>query len=130
MSKLLNKQPPRRSSRPTQNQVIDSIAILPLANVGADPNVEYLSDGITEGIIRSLSQLSALRIMAWSTVSRYKRKEIDPQEVGRALGVRSVLTGRSLPLSDRLVVKTELVDARDGAHLWGAQYDLNLSDTS
>ncbi|HYX41139.1 MAG TPA: BTAD domain-containing putative transcriptional regulator, partial [Pyrinomonadaceae bacterium] len=114
----------------TQHQVIDSIAILPLANAGADPNVEYLSDGITEGIIRSLSQLSALRIMAWSTVVRYKSKEVDPQEVGCALGVRSVFTGRVLQLSDRLVVKTELVDARDSAHLWGAQYDLKLSDTS
>ncbi|MFL6208703.1 MAG: BTAD domain-containing putative transcriptional regulator [Pyrinomonadaceae bacterium] len=125
-SHATNKQP----SRQTQHQVIDSIAVLPLANAGADPNVEYLSDGITEGIIRSLSQLSALRIMAWSTVSRYKSKEVDPQEVGRALGVRSVLTGRVFQLSDRLVVKTELVDARDGTYLWGTQYDLKLSDTS
>ena len=107
---------------------IESIAILPLANLSADPNMEYLSDGITEGIIKSLSQLSPLRVMAWSSVSRYKGREVDPQEVGRALGVRAVLTGRVLQLSDRLVVKTELVDARDGTHLWGEQYNRQLSD--
>jgi len=66
--------------------------------------------------------------MAWSSVSRYKGREVDAREVGRALGVRAVLTGRVLQLSDRLVVKTELVDARDGAHLWGEQYNRQLSD--
>jgi DNA-binding SARP family transcriptional activator len=115
---------------PEHRQVIDSIAVLPLTNASEDPNVEYLSDGITEGIIKSLSQLPALRIMAWSTVSRYKSKEVDPQEVGRELRVGAVLTGRMLQLSDRLIVKTELVDARDGSYLWGAQYDLKLADTS
>jgi DNA-binding SARP family transcriptional activator len=113
-----------------QNRMIDSIAVLPLALTEADPAIEYLSDGITEGIIRSLSQLPALRVMAWSTVSRYKGRELNPQEVGRELGVRSVLTGRLLQLSDRLVVKTELVDASDGSHLWGEQYDLKLAEAS
>src|SRR5256885_1764028 len=113
-----------------QERIIDSIAILPLTNVGADLEVEYLSDGITEGIINSLSQLSALRIMAWSTVSRYKDKKIDPQEVGRELNVGAVLIGRVLQLNDRLVIKTELVDARDGSHLWGEQYQRVLADTS
>jgi DNA-binding SARP family transcriptional activator/Flp pilus assembly protein TadD len=114
---------------PRRGRSIDSIAILPLTNASADPNVEYLSDGITEGIIKSLSQLSPLRVMALSSVSRYRGREVDPQEVGRALGVRAVLTGRVLQLSDRLVVKTELVDAEDGSHLWGEQYDLKLADT-
>lgn len=119
----------KTESIPAQNQVISSIAILPLANADADLNVEYLSDGITEGIINSLSQLPALRIMAWSTVSRYKARQIDAQEVGRELNVGAVLTGRVLQLSDRLVVKTELVDARDGSHLWGGQYNVKLEDT-
>ena len=101
----------KTEAAPKQGRTVDSIAILPLANASADPNVEYLSDGITEGIIKSLSQLSPLRVMAWSSVSRYKGRAADPQEVGRALGVRAVLTGRVLQLSDRLVVKTELVDA-------------------
>jgi DNA-binding SARP family transcriptional activator/Tfp pilus assembly protein PilF len=111
-----------------QKRAINSIAILPLANAGADVNIEYLSDGITESIINNLSQLSALRIMAWSTVSRYKSREINPQEVGRELGVRAVLTGRVLQLSEQLVVKTELVDTADGSQLWGKQYSLELSD--
>jgi len=114
---------------PAQKQVMGSIAILPLANADADLNVEYLSDGITEGIINSLSQLPALRIMAWSTVSRYKARQIDPQEVGRELNVGAVLTGRVLQLSDRLIIKTELVDASDGSHLWGEQYNVKLADT-
>jgi DNA-binding SARP family transcriptional activator len=112
-----------------EGQALDSIAVLPLANSSADPNVEYLSDGITEGVIKSLSQLTALRVMAWSTVSRYKGREFDPQEVGRELKVGAVLTGRVLQSSDRLIVKTELVNARDGSHLWGARYDLKLADS-
>ncbi|HKG21654.1 MAG TPA: BTAD domain-containing putative transcriptional regulator [Blastocatellia bacterium] len=112
-----------------EDRAIDSIAILPLVNAGGDLNVEYLSDGITEGIIRSLSRLPALRVMAWSTVSRYKGKEFDPLEVGRGLRVRAVLTGRVLQLNDRLVIRAELVAAGDGSHLWGEQYDLEAADT-
>lgn len=115
---------------PEREQVIDSIAVLPLANAAADLNLEYLSDGITEGIINSLSQLPTLRVMAWSTVTRYKSKEADPQEVGRELGVGAVLTGRVLQSSDLLIVKTELVNAKDGSHLWGEQYRRKLADTS
>jgi DNA-binding SARP family transcriptional activator len=124
---VANSKPPS-TGRP--ELALNSIAILPLANAGADPEVEYLSDGITEGIINSLSQLPTLRTMAWSTVSRYKGKEIDPKQVGRELGVRAVLTGRVLQLSDHLVVRTELVDAMDGSRLWGEQYDLKQADTS
>jgi DNA-binding SARP family transcriptional activator/Tfp pilus assembly protein PilF len=118
-------------SEPTseEDRAIDSIAILPLVNAGGDLSVEYLSDGITEGIIRSLSRLPALRVMAWSTVSRYKGKEFDPLEVGRKLRVRAVLTGRVLQLNDRLVIRVELVAAGDGSHLWGEQYDLEAADT-
>ena len=113
---------------PDPDSVIDSIAILPLANEGVDPNVEYLSDGITEGIINSLSQLPSLRVMAWSTVSRYKGREVNLQEIGRELGVRAVLTGRVLQLNEQLIIKTELVDARDGTQLWGEQYNPKLTN--
>jgi DNA-binding SARP family transcriptional activator len=114
--------------RTSDQEAIETIAILPLDNAGADPNVEYLSDGITEGIIKSLSQLPGLRVMAWSTVSRYKSRKVDPQEVGRELKVSAVLGGRVLQLSDSLVVKIELVDAKDGSHLWGEQYNRRLAD--
>src|SRR2546423_5635012 len=103
-------------------------AILPLANSGADPEAEYLSDGITESIISNLSQLARLRVMARSTAFRYKGREVDPQEVGRELGVRAVLTGRVLRLGERLVIRAELADTSDGAQLWGGQYDRDFSD--
>src|SRR4028118_1101175 len=84
--------------------------------------MEYLSDGITESIINSLSQLPKLRVVPRSTVFRYKGRETDPQEIGRALGVRAVLTGRVLQLEELLVVKTELIDVEQESQLWGEQY--------
>lgn len=107
---------------------IESMAILPLLNTGADSEMEYLSDGLTENIINNLSQLPALRVMAWGTVARFKRCESEPAEIGRTLGVRVVLTGRMLQLNERLIVRAELIDAADGAHLWGDAYDRELSD--
>jgi len=107
---------------------IDSIAVLPLVNQSNDPNTEYLSDGITESIISDLSQLPQLKVMASSTVFRFKGKEIDPQKVGRDLNVRAVLTGRLLQQGDSLVIRTELVNVADGAQLWGGEYNRKLSD--
>src|SRR5262249_53275175 len=78
----------------SRGEAIDSVAVLPFANSSGDPNTEYLSDGISEGIINSLSRLPNLRVMARSTVFRYKGKESDPQKVGHDLGVRAVLAGR------------------------------------
>lgn len=109
-------------------ETIDSLAILPLANASSDPNAEYLSDGITESIINSLSQLPQLKVMARSTVFRYKGKEVEAQQVGRELSVRAVLMGRVLAIGDQLVIGAELVDTRDGSQLWGEQYNRNLAD--
>ena len=109
-------------------KVIDSLAVLPLVNAGRDAEMEYLSDGITESIINSLSQLPQLRVMARSTVFRYKGREIDPQQVGRELGVRAVLTGRVIQLNENLIIRTELVDVADGWQLWGEQYNRNSAD--
>jgi serine/threonine protein kinase/Tfp pilus assembly protein PilF len=110
------------------HNVIDSLAILPLANTSADQSMDYFSDGISESIINSLSQLSELRVMAWSTVSRYRSMQVDPREAARELGVRAVLTGRIVQLGERLVIKIELVDARDGSHLWGESYSCQPSE--
>jgi len=114
--------------RARSRKAIDSLAILPLINAGGDPDTEYLSDGITESIINNLSQLPNLRVMARSTVFRYKGKDVDPQTVGQELGVRAALTGRVLQRGDLLIIKAELVDADDGSHLWGEQYNRKLSD--
>ncbi|HYM61566.1 MAG TPA: protein kinase [Thermoanaerobaculia bacterium] len=114
----------RRSSK----RSIDSIAVLPLTNAGTDAGTEYLSDGITEGIINRLSQLPKLKVMARSTVFRYKGREVDAQTIGRDLRIRAVLTGRVQPLGDRLSINVELVDAIDGSQLWGEQYNRPLRD--
>jgi serine/threonine protein kinase/tetratricopeptide (TPR) repeat protein len=116
-----------RKRRP-RKKTIDSIAILPLTNTSGDPNTEYLSDGITESIINSLSRLPRLRVMARSTVFRYKGRDADPREVGEELGVRAVLSGRLQLFGERLMIGTELVDVFDGAQLWGEQYNRRLSD--
>jgi len=107
---------------------IDSLAVLPFENAGADPDLDYLSDGLTENIINSLSHLPKLRVMARSTVFRYKGQEADPRTVGRALNVRAVLTGRIVPQHEALVISTELVDAENGSRLWGEQYHRTLKD--
>jgi serine/threonine-protein kinase len=77
-----------------RDMAIDSLAVLPFVNVSNDPDTEYLSDGITETVINNLSQLPQLRVMARSTVFRYKGQDVDPQTVGQDLNVRAVLTGR------------------------------------
>ena len=123
--------PPAAAARqPKRGQdAIESIAVLPLANLSADAGTEYFSDGVTENIINRLSQLPALRVMAWGTVARYKgRGGATPGEVGRDLGVRAVLMGRVLELGERLVVKVELIDAADGSQLWGERYDRGPAD--
>jgi serine/threonine-protein kinase len=109
-------------------QPINSVAILPFTNDSGDPNAEYLSDGLTESIIRSLSQLPNLKIMSRNAVFRFKGKGVDPQEIGRNLQVGAVLVGRVGKLGDRLVINTELINVRDGSQLWGAEYNNNVSD--
>lgn len=107
---------------------INSVAVLPFSNDSGDPTAEYLSDGITESIIRSLSQLPDLKIMSRNAVFRFKGKNIDPQEIGRSLNVGAVLAGRLVKVGDRLIIHTELIDVNDGSQLWGAEYNNNPSD--
>jgi TolB-like protein/Tfp pilus assembly protein PilF/predicted Ser/Thr protein kinase len=107
---------------------IDSIAVLPFINQNNDPETEYRSDGLTESIINSLAQLPNLRVIARSSVFRYKGKEADPLAAGRELGVRAVLTGRILQRGDNLTISTELIDVRENKQLWGEQYSQNVSD--
>lgn len=111
-----------------KNELIKSIAVLPFVNTSNDPNLDYLSDGLTESIINILSQIPALRVMARSTVFRYKGRDLDVQEVGREIGVGAVLAGRVLQLSNRLIISVELVRIRDGIQLWGEQYNRHPSD--
>ena len=112
-----------KSSRP-----INSVAILPFVNDSKDPNAEYLSDGLTESIINSLSQLPNLKVMSRNAAFRFKGANHDPLEAGRTLNVGAVLTGRLVKLDDRLVIKTELIKVDDGSQLWGAEYNSSLAD--
>lgn len=108
-------------------QTIHSIAVLPFENTAADPETEYLSDGLTEAIINSLSRLHGLRVMARSAVFRYKGKPVDYRS-GRKLGVAAVLLGRMSQRGDQLAIGTELVDVRNGWLIWGGQFNLKLSE--
>ncbi len=108
--------------------VIDSVAVLPFVNATGDPNLEYLSDGVTEGVVNSLSQLPDLRVMARSTVFHYKGREADPVKVGHDLNVRAVLTGTVAQRGDTLRVQTELVNVSNGSVLWGEQYERKQFD--
>jgi serine/threonine protein kinase/tetratricopeptide (TPR) repeat protein len=112
----------------SRTAAVDSLAVLPFANASGDPGMEYLSDGIAESLINSLSRLPRLRVMARSTVFRFKGKADDPQQIGGELKVKAVLAGRLVRRGDRLVVSTELVDVGTGAVLWGEQYDRSFSD--
>jgi eukaryotic-like serine/threonine-protein kinase len=107
---------------------IDSLAVLPFVNATNDPNNEYLSDGLTESLISSLSQLPNLKVLARSTVFRYKGKEDDPQLIGKALQVQALLLGRVTQHNDSVTVEADLVNAADGSELWGSNYDRRLSD--
>jgi serine/threonine protein kinase len=109
-------------------QAIDSVAVLPFENVGGDANTEYLSDGLTESLINSLSHIPNLKVIARSSVFRYKGKHVDPQTVGRELKVRAVLTGKVVRVGDRLIIQTDLVDVSDQTQLWGEKYNRKVSD--
>jgi len=109
-------------------KAIDSLAVLPFINMSGDPETEYLSDGITESLINSISQLRRIRVVPRSRVFRYKGWEFDPQEAGRALNVRAVLTGRIVQRGDSLIIRTELVDVANESQLWGEQYSRKFAD--
>jgi adenylate cyclase len=105
-----------------------SIAVLPFHNMSSDPENEYFSDGMTEEILTRLSKIRELKVASRSTVLRYKGSGIDPREVGRELGVGSVLEGSVRKLGNRLRITAQLINAVDGFHLWSEAYDRNLDD--
>ena len=109
-------------------QAIDSLAVLPFVNANSDPYTEYLSDGITESLINSLSQLPNLKVMSRDSAFRYKAREGNAQTVGRELGVRAILKGRVMQDGDAINISAELIDTRDGSQIWGQQYDRKVAD--
>jgi serine/threonine protein kinase/Tfp pilus assembly protein PilF len=117
-----------RSLAPHSSQSIDSLAVLPFANVTADPNTEYLSDGLTDNLISGLSQLPNLTVRPRSSVFRYKSKDADPLVAANELKVAAIITGRVTQHNEALLVSVELTDVRTNRNLWSEQYDRKLSD--
>jgi len=115
---------------PARNRgaAIGSVAVLPFTNEGGDPEMEYLSDGISESLIDSLSQLSGWRVIARSSSFKYKGKAVDPQEEARSLGVEAILIGRVLRRGDQVQISVELIDARNNTRLWGERYNRRATD--
>lgn len=107
---------------------VESIAVVPFENQNKDPNAEWISDGLTESIINNLTQVPNLKVIARSSVFRYKGRETDPIAVGNELGVRAVLTGRLMQRGDTMLISAELIDIRDNKQIWGEQYERRLAD--
>jgi DNA-binding winged helix-turn-helix (wHTH) protein/tetratricopeptide (TPR) repeat protein len=106
----------------SRSKKVNSIAVLPLFNVSGDVKLEHLCEGFAEVITNSLSEISALRVMAMSTMSAYKNQEVHPQEIGQQLDVQMVATGKIMLLDETVTIQMELVDVANGWQLWGKQY--------
>src|SRR5438034_5781068 len=116
------------SSKQSAELPAKSIAVLPFDNQNRDPDTDYLSDGIPESIINSLSQLPNLKVMSRNSVFHYKGKDVDAPAVARELKVQAVLTGRMTQRGDGLSISVELVNAQDSSEIWGQQYNRKLAD--
>ena len=115
-------------SRTTSRAAITSIAVMPFLNESGNADVDYLSDGMTETLIGSLSQLPNLNVKARTTVFRYKGKEINPQTIGKELNVQAILNGRVAQRGDRLQLSLELIDAQTENVIWSDRYDRKQTD--
>jgi len=108
---------------------IDSIAVLPFETAAAGPDTDYLSEGITENIINRLTLLPSLKkVIALSSVFRYKGKTVDPQAAGRELGVDAVLVSRLTRRGEEISISVELMRVRDNSRIWGRQYPFQVTD--
>jgi TolB-like protein/Tfp pilus assembly protein PilF len=108
---------------------IDSVAVLPFVNTSGDPNLEYLSDGLSESLMDSLSQFPDVRVASRASTFYYKGRDAQPRTVAHDLGVRAVISGRVTRQGDALVISAELVDASDDRQIWGKQYKGKPTDT-
>ena len=109
---------------------INSVAVLPFSNASGDQSMEYLSDGITEGVIDRLSGLPNVKVISRTSAFRYKQRDIEPQKVAKELGVDAIVTGRVVQRGDDLSVSAELVEAREDKQLWGEQYSRKMADAA
>jgi TolB-like protein/DNA-binding winged helix-turn-helix (wHTH) protein len=106
----------------------ESIAVMPFQNESGNADIEYLSDGMTETLISSLSQIPKMNVKARSSVFRYKGKEVSTQTVGTELNVQAILNGRVVQRVDDLTLFLTLVDAKTENQIWGKQYNRKLTN--
>src|SRR5215207_9925380 len=133
VTELSAEEMPARDSdesvqKDAEDEPIDSLAVIPLEGLDKDFNVEYLSEGITESIINLLSRIPSLRVLACSTVFRFKARDIDPQQVGPLLNVKALMMIRVIRVGEKLIIRSELVKVSDGSQIWGEQYNRSPSD--
>jgi len=112
----------------TSSKQIESIAVMPFVNDSGNAEMEYLSDGMTETLISSLSQIAGLNVKARSSVFRYKGKETDARTIGKELGVQAVLNGRLVQRGDQLTLSLELIDATNENVIWSDKYERKQAD--
>ncbi|MEW5847839.1 MAG: protein kinase [Myxococcota bacterium] len=113
--------------RPT-GEAPRSVAVLPFHNATQDPNLDYLADGVSEALVGKLARVPGVKVISYSSTSRFRAPDVDVAEVGRTLDVRAVLTGKLMQQGELLVVSTELVDTQDGSHLWGNRFSQPQTD--
>jgi serine/threonine protein kinase/tetratricopeptide (TPR) repeat protein len=107
---------------------IESIAVLPFANDSANPDADFLTDGLTESVIASLAHIPDLKVKSRDSVFRYKNKDVDPQKIGKDLTVDALLTGRVVQRGDTVQVTADLTNVADNTEIWGGQYERKASD--
>ena len=113
---------------PANSKQIESIAVMPFINDSGNADVEYLSDGMTETLINSLSQIPNLNVKARASVFRYKGKELDLKKIASELNVQAILTGRVAQRGDQMTLNLELIDAQTENILWGNRYERKSSE--
>jgi len=115
---------------PNKTQTTKSIVVIPFANTSGDPNLEYLSDGLSQSLINSLSQLNGVKVAAQSSALKYKGKEAELEKNAHNLGVQYFLRGRISQLADDFQVFAELVDVQNNSQIWSEQFKFKSADVS
>ena len=120
-----NKKLPHRTTIP---QFSKSIAVLPFINMSADPDNEYFSDGITEEIINALTTIQGLKVISRTSSFAFKGKNIDVRIIGTQLGVQTILEGSVRKVKNNVRITAQLINTKDGVHLWSKNFDRQLAD--
>src|SRR6478736_1596575 len=117
-----------KTPTPTDTVIFRSIAVLPFVNMSSNPSQDYLSDGLTDGILNSIAHLNGLKVSARTSSFKFRGKDIDIKEVGKKLGVETVLEGSVQIDGDRIRITTQLINVEDEFHFWSEQYDERYED--